>query len=196
MKLSLPKNRIKKLNNALFWRCYAIDRKISRFREKSVRCMSIDVASRLVLIFALLITAAVPQVVSSRKNEVTSEVAGESVQDVYAMGAMILDLPASPDRPKRIKRVTVTFYSSDSWQTDDTPFITANGTRVHDGIVATNALPFGTVVKLPEIYGDKMFTVEDRMHKRYRSRVDVWVEHRDEAFARGIVRNTLFEIYE
>jgi len=57
---------------------------------------------------------------------------------------------------KRVK-VVLTGYSSTFAQTDDTPFITANGTYVHDGIVANNGLPFGTQIKIPDIYGDKVF---------------------------------------
>ena len=75
----------------------------------------------------------------------------------------------------RTIRVITTAYSSDVWQTDDTPFITANGTYVRDGIVANNLLPFGTRIRLPEIYGDKIFVVEDRMHSRKGYyHVDIW----------------------
>lgn len=195
MTLNLSKNRIKKLNDAIFWRCYALDRKLQQLFSRRTELLAPAAFSRVMLIFALMVAAAVPQVVSSEQDEVTDDIAGESVQE-FNESVLILDLPESPDRPVSSYRVSVTFYSSDPWQTDDTPFITANGTYVHDGIVATNALPFGTVVRLPEIYGDKLFTVEDRMNKRYPTRVDVWVQHRDEAFARGIVRNSLLEVYE
>ena len=42
-------------------------------------------------------------------------------------------------------RVWLTAYSSSVDETDDTPFITASGKHVRDGIVATNFLPFGEV---------------------------------------------------
>lgn len=71
-------------------------------------------------------------------------------------------------------KVVVTGYSSTPWETDDTPHITASGTWVKEGIVATNLLPFGTEVRLPEIYGDEVFVVEDRMHPRNVYHVDVW----------------------
>ncbi len=61
--------------------------------------------------------------------------------------------------------VTTTAYSSTPDQTDDDPFTMANGHRVHDGAIAANFLPFGTRVMIPELYGDKVFTVEDRMNK-------------------------------
>lgn len=82
---------------------------------------------------------------------------------------------------KMPKRVIVTAYSSTPEQTDDTPFITAAGTTVRDGIIAANFLPFGTRVKLPEIYGDKVFTVEDRMHPRKVYQVDIWFPTYSEA---------------
>jgi 3D (Asp-Asp-Asp) domain-containing protein len=84
---------------------------------------------------------------------------------------------SSPARPERIDttmRLYVTGYSSTPEQTDDTPFITASGKRVRDGIVATNLLPMGTNIKIPELYGNKVFVVEDRMHPRMQDRVDIW----------------------
>ena len=63
-------------------------------------------------------------------------------------------------------RMVVTAYSSTVDQTDDTPLITASGKYVDDGIIANNMLPFGTKIRIPELYGDKIFTVQDRMHKR------------------------------
>lgn len=74
--------------------------------------------------------------------------------------------------------VVVTAYSSDEDQTDSTPFITASGERVRDGIVAANFLPFGTKIKIPKLFGDKVFVVKDRMAKRFSDRVDVWVHDR------------------
>lgn len=72
--------------------------------------------------------------------------------------------------------VTATAYSSSYDETDDTPFITARGTLTRDGIIAANFLPFGTRVRLPELFGDKVFVVEDRMHARYATgRVDIWM---------------------
>ena len=84
---------------------------------------------------------------------------------------------ASPETPKRVVSkvlVVITAYSSTVWQTDDTPFITASGTQVRDGIVATNILPMGTMIKIPDLYGDRVFVVEDRMHPRKNYQVDIW----------------------
>lgn len=82
--------------------------------------------------------------------------------------------------------VTATAYSSTVDQTDDTPFITASGTYVRDGIAAANFLPFGTIFKIPDLYGDKIFIVEDRMNKRYWHRVDIWFPERQMAKEFGV----------
>ncbi len=75
---------------------------------------------------------------------------------------------------KKIKMI-VTAYSSTPEQTDDTPFITASGKNVADGIVANNMLRFGTKIKIPELYGDKIFVVQDRMHQRKgKYHLDIW----------------------
>lgn len=82
---------------------------------------------------------------------------------------------------KKVKMM-VTAYSSTEDQTDDTPFITASGKKVADGIIANNMLPFGTKIRIPELYGDKIFTVEDRMHKRKgHYQADIWFEEHIEA---------------
>lgn len=77
--------------------------------------------------------------------------------------------------------ISITGYSSTTDQTDDDPFTTAMGTHVRDGIVAANFLPFGTKIKIPQIFGDKIFTVEDRMNKRYWERIDIWFPDRESA---------------
>ncbi len=71
--------------------------------------------------------------------------------------------------------VWVTAYASVPGETDDTPFITASNKYVEDGFVASNSLPFGTKVKIPRLFGDKVFTVEDRMSERKTDFVDVWM---------------------
>ena len=96
---------------------------------------------------------------------------------------------------KKMNKVTVTAYSSTPDQTDDSPFITANGTYVYDGVVAANFLPFGTKVKFPEMYGDKFFIVEDRMAKKNSHKMDIWMPSRSLALQFG-VKSLAFEIIE
>ena len=91
-------------------------------------------------------------------------------------------LPMASNRiaHKKVK-ISMTAYSSTPDQTDSTPFITANGSHVRDGIVAANFLPFGTKVRIPEVFGDKVFSVEDRMNARYYYKMDVWMPTYEEA---------------
>lgn len=96
---------------------------------------------------------------------------------------------------KKIK-VVVTAYSSTPWETWGDPFITAAGTGVKEGIVANNLLPFGTRVRFPEIYGEKIFTVEDRMNSRKGYyHVDIWFPSYQEALNFGAKR-TYIEVLE
>ena len=80
----------------------------------------------------------------------------------------------------------ITAYASVPDETDDTPFITANGTRVRDGIVATNLLPFGTEIKIPSLFGDKVFVVEDRMAPEFKKSIDIWMPSVDKAVYFGL----------
>lgn len=82
--------------------------------------------------------------------------------------------------------VSATAYSSTVDQCDSTPFITASGQHVRDGIIAANFLPFGTKVRIPEIYGDKVFEVQDRMNQRYSYRIDIWMPSRGQALQFGL----------
>lgn len=78
----------------------------------------------------------------------------------------------------------VTKYSSEVGQTDESPFITANGDHVGKGTIACPGnLPFGTKV---EILGEK-YICNDRMAKRYRdgNYFDVWTEKTSDAIQWG-----------
>lgn len=84
-------------------------------------------------------------------------------------------------------KVIITAYSSTPDQTDDTPFITASGKQVADGIVANNMLPIGTQIRIPELYGDKVFVVEDRMNRRKSNyHIDIWFPEKQLAVNFGV----------
>lgn len=93
-------------------------------------------------------------------------------------------LTPKPDSAELV--VELTAYSSTRDQTDSTPFTTASGEHVRAGIVAANFLPFGTKIKIPELFGDRIFTVEDRMSPRFNTRVDIWFPNRHSAIKFGI----------
>lgn len=83
-----------------------------------------------------------------------------------------------------VVRVMATAYSSTVDQTDGDPFTTASGARVQPGTLATNFLPFGTIVRI----GSNQYTVHDRMNSRYNDKyiVDVWQPSRAEAIQFGV----------
>lgn len=103
--------------------------------------------------------------------------------DSTTMGSGLPNL--SPSISDTVLYLHLTAYASEVDETDSTPFITANGTYVHDGIVATNLLPFGTRVEIPALFGDKIFTVEDRMSPRMTGRMDIWMSSRAKAIVFG-----------
>lgn len=87
-------------------------------------------------------------------------------------------------RPKEgtVLRVVSSAYASSPYQTDSTPCITAAGTTVRPGVVATNFLPLGTIVSI----NDKKYIVEDRMNSRYDGYyLDVWFPSTSEALEFG-----------
>lgn len=85
---------------------------------------------------------------------------------------------------------TITAYNSEVGQCDATPCITANGFNVCEhGVedtIATNYLKFGTRVKIPELFGDRVFVVRDRMNPRYDKRIDIWMLDKTEARQLGL----------
>jgi 3D (Asp-Asp-Asp) domain-containing protein len=105
--------------------------------------------------------------------------------------------PAIPD-PKVVKKINVivTAYSSTVQETDESPFFTASGSHVKEGIVANNLLPFGTRIRIPEIYGDKIFVVEDRLNPRVGFyHIDIWFSSHQEAENFGASR-TYIEVLD
>lgn len=98
--------------------------------------------------------------------------------------------------PEKVEKViktsthTITAYNSEAAQTDSSPCITANGFNVcKHGIedtVAANFLPMGTKIKIPELFGDRIFIVRDRMNKKHPNRVDIWMKERPAAIKFGV----------
>jgi len=104
----------------------------------------------------------------------------------------------APTEARVIRKINVviTGYSSSYAETDDTPYLTANGRIVEEGIVANNLLTFGTKIRIPELYGDETFVVEDRMHwKKGKYHIDIWFPSRQEALDFGSER-TYIEVLE
>ncbi len=110
----------------------------------------------------------------------------ETTELMKNSGVVLEANAAEGDGDSSVRKVWVTAYSSTPEETDDTPFTTASMTEVRDGIIAANFLPFGTKVMIPELFGDKIFVVEDRMHKRKVDFVDVWMADKNAALEFGI----------
>lgn len=99
----------------------------------------------------------------------------------------------------RISTRVITAYNSEVGQCDDTPCITANGFNVCEhGIedtIAANWLKFGTKVRIPELFGDRVFVVRDRMNKKHDDKVDIWMIDKQAArnFGKKIARVEILE---
>lgn len=124
----------------------------------------------------------------SINNWISSVVSGESLAD----NDSAFSLPEiSDNQPRQTIKIPITAYSSEVGQTDSTPFITASGSMVHCGIVAANFLPIGTRVRFPELFGNEVFVVEDRMNVRYNKRIDIWMEETADAKNFGLQWTTV-----
>jgi 3D (Asp-Asp-Asp) domain-containing protein len=119
--------------------------------------------------------AATPATSGLSAVEITIPVGEESAAFISKSG------PNTVNAPKAIYLKTVTAFSSSPEETDSTPFITASGGEVHEGTAAANWLPFGTKIRIPKLFGNKVFTIEDRMNARYSDRLDIWFPEKNQA---------------
>jgi 3D (Asp-Asp-Asp) domain-containing protein len=133
-----------------------------------------------------------PSIIINTSNQETPNIEEQLPSDSSETFLAAINAPSSV----QMKKIIVTAYSSTLDQTDSYPFITASGEWVSDGIIAANFLPFGTRVKLPLLFEDKIFIVEDRMHERFAdTRIDIWFPERELAEEFGI-KETIIEILE
>ncbi|WP_237724889.1 hypothetical protein [Deinococcus alpinitundrae] len=92
------------------------------------------------------------------------------------------------------RTVRATAYNSEVGQTDDSPFITATGTRVRPGVIALSRdllriFPYGTRVTLHDSAGllnGRVFIVEDTMNVRLANTIDIWMGSRAQALRWGV----------
>lgn len=139
--------------------------------DEPIKTITEDVGIPVVLGNALLATSS-PETVPSKLASAPSK-------------GKILLRPKFKVQAGTIFDLTVTAYSSTVDQCDSDPFTTASGTRVHDGTVAANFLPFGTHVTFPDYSGNKVYTIEDRTSTKYSSRADMWMVSRGAALQFG-----------
>ena len=94
---------------------------------------------------------------------------------------------------------TLSAYNSLPNQTDDSPCITANNFNVCDhnveDTIAANFLKFNTKVRIPELFGNRVFIVRDRMNRRYANNVDIWMKDYSDAkkFGRRVAKIEVLE---
>ena len=103
----------------------------------------------------------------------------------YPILAKKTKLAAFGGQMKVIKAV-ITGFSSTAEETDNTPFITASGSYVRYGVAAANFLPIGTRIRIPKVFGDQVFVVEDRMNARFNDRIDIWFPGKKDAMDFGL----------
>lgn len=97
---------------------------------------------------------------------------------------------------KKLIVMTITGYSSSFDETDDTPWITAYNTSPNWGTAASNVLPYGTKLKIPSLFGDQIFIIEDKMNPRYNENLDIWFPSKWEALNFGIHYDVIVEIVD
>ena len=166
------------------------------------RIFSLKFAKKLIifLIFAVVfdfLLFSVPILVANADIEANiNEENSENIDDLMDYNK----LPDSSDlKVAWTGNYAMTAYNSEVAQCDDSPCITANGFNVCEhGIedtVAANFLKFGTKIRIPEMFGDRIFIVRDRMNSRYTDRVDIWMKERPAAIQFG-VRYMKIEVLE
>lgn len=136
-------------------------------------------------VFAMLLVGQIPVVSAAQNSDATFILPKDRLvvaqEEKPALKTFIIDATA---------------YTSRVQECDGSPFITADGSVVRDGIIATNFLPFGTKVRIPSVYGDRVFVVADRMNPRYYYRVDVWMNDVDAMNQFGLKKNIKLEVVE
>lgn len=94
-------------------------------------------------------------------------------------------LPQNAELPYYTTYITATAYTSREQETDGDPYTAAWGDHVFWGMVASNAFARGTKIQIPEYFGDKMFSIQDTMNKRYYHHIDIWMPELADAQAWG-----------
>jgi 3D (Asp-Asp-Asp) domain-containing protein len=168
------------------------------------RYSKVESAISAFVLVGLIATTLIPQTTNATTNVVMTTTMAPIVQVKTAYQVKHaydgVNFPESSAREARyVLYVVATAYSSEVAQTDDTPCIPAmwkfDLCEYYDiyGVadtIAANDLPLGTKVRFPDVYGDKVFTVRDRMNRRYtgKSRIDLWKPERSEAIQFGVQR--------
>lgn len=163
-------------------------------RKNHRRALSLKQAKRMIIVLVLVFLFDVllfplPAMASEMPEDADAGVIVDL--DIIDEPVIINNLPENSDRNvKWSGYYTITAYNSEIGQTDNSPCITANGFNLCEhGIedsIAANFLYFGTKVRIPDLFGDKVFIVRDRMNEKYSDRVDVWMLDKQDAKQFGV----------
>lgn len=169
--------------------------------SKKLKSSYLRVKNTVIVLIFIGILLVGKTILGAKAQKIETNLADFSLEERLAISQentlLSLTTPLNPE-PKVVKKVNViiTGYSSNQFETDDSPYITAAGTWVREGVIANNGLPLGTKVRIPELYEDKIFVVEDRMSwKKGKYHVDVWFSSYQEAKSFGAQR-TYIEVLE
>lgn len=115
-------------------------------------------------------------------------------------GIVNKDLPQVNEiKVEKVGYHVITAYTSEKGQTDNSPCITASGFNLCDhGVedtLAANFLPLGAKVRIPDLFGDRVFTIRDRMNARYANRLDIWMQNKADAKIFG-VKKVKIEVFK
>lgn len=147
----------------------------------------------LVLLLVFVVNMAIPQTAGAQTvlaTDKSRELVLSNAQPMDLLTRRFIEF-SNENKVRVLKTMTViaTAYTSAEEETDSTPCITANGFDAcennHENIIAANFLKFNTKVRIPDLYGDQIFTVQDRMNIRYDRRIDLWKMSKERAFAFG-----------
>ncbi len=115
-------------------------------------------------------------VVQSTPSHHKPQVLTTKIKEEKATQRMLVRLSAyAPTDPNAVEGMC---FSGD-------PTVTASGSKAREGVVAANFLNFGTRIRIPSIFGERVFTVEDRMSPRYTNTIDILVSSKQEAIHFG-----------
>jgi len=164
-----------------------------RRKKRSQNNLSESIRNLLILLVVISLVLAVIEFLQLFSQfKISAERASANTRPVYIVDSQPIDIDAYLEEyfankiPKKTMQVTVTGYSSTNGETDETPYLTAIGTTVRDGIVAANFLPIGTVVRFPDKFEKRLFIVEDRMDERFGLQVDIWMSNQEDAKKFGL----------
>jgi 3D (Asp-Asp-Asp) domain-containing protein len=165
--------------------------KTKKKTRKTVKRLSIPVSILIVMFFVTLSTFSLAQQINTPRYRLTIEDTQKqkgwlgTISDIFQNLKLSSFGSIKPEVGQKLA-VTAVAYSPTVDQNDSSPCITASGTVVRRGVVATNFLPIGTRLKI----GEDIYIVEDRMNAKYNGKkiIDIWHPTTKEAIAFGAKR--------